>query len=233
MLTHAPEKVSELLFAPGKHDGDRDKRAQELLRFAERQGVGVRKVTLAELNRLCESEAHQSFAAVLEQGGGLELKQLISQLGGKERALLLLLDSINDPHNFGAILRAAECFGADAVIYSKNRGSPLSPVVSKVSAGASELVPLCEVANLAEAARKLKKAGFWLVACDVSREATALPKFEFPQQSVLILGSEGKGPQKLLLEQADFRLYIPMLGKLDSLNVSQAAAVTLYAACCR
>ena len=118
VLEHAPDRIQELVFAYGKKDSERDKRAQELLQLAKSKGVKIKTVSLAELNKLSASEAHQSFAAVLEDAPMLELKDLLLELEGKERALLLLLDSISDPHNFGAILRAAECFAVDAVILS-------------------------------------------------------------------------------------------------------------------
>ncbi len=230
VLLHLREEVQELFFAEAKGERQRDSRAQELLDLARSKKVRVSAVSLSELTRMVGSEAHQSFAALLSERPALELKSLLEALEPQESSLLVMLDSVNDPQNFGAILRAAECFAVDAVIYSKNRGSPVSPVVSKVSAGASELVPLCAVSNLVEAARKIKKAGFWLVACDVDKSAIELPKFEFPQKAALILGSEGSGLQKLLLEQVDYKVSIPMLGKIDSLNVSQAAAVIMYAA---
>ena len=141
-----------------------------------------------------------------------------------------MLDSIMDPHNFGAILRAAECFGVDAVLWSKNRGCDITPVVAKVSVGASELLPLVPVSNLAQALERLKDAGVWSIAADVSPEAQPIDQFEFPTKSLILLGSEGEGLQPLLLREAEFKITIPLHGKIDSLNVSQAAAVMLAAA---
>ena len=139
-----------------------------------------------------------------------------------------MLDSIFDPQNFGSLLRSAECFGVDGVIWSKNRGCELTPVVSKASVGASELLPLLCVSNLAETMRKFKKNGFWIVTAEIGEEAKSLDSFDFPEKTLLIMGSEGKGVQKLLSKEADSKVYLPMYGQIDSLNVSQAASVLLY-----
>jgi 23S rRNA (guanosine2251-2'-O)-methyltransferase len=126
------------------------------------------------------------------------------------------------------VLRSAECLGVSGAIWSWNRGASLTPAVTKVSMGASELVPIVQVANLAEAVRRLKQADFWVVASAVHGDAVPLPAFDFPARTALILGSEGEGIQPLLLKEADFTVHIPMTGRLESLNVAQAATVFLY-----
>ena len=144
-----------------------------------------------------------------------------------DSSLILILDSIFDPQNFGSILRASECMGADAVIYSKNRGSSLTPSAAKASSGASELIPLIEVSNLAETVRKLKKNDYSVITAEIKKEAKDIRHFSFPKKTALIMGSEGKGVQPLLSKMADCSVYIPMFGKIDSLNVMQAAVVFL------
>jgi 23S rRNA (guanosine2251-2'-O)-methyltransferase len=158
-----------------------------------------------------------------------DLKDFISATGADEKCLIVALDSIHDPQNLGSIFRAAECFGANALLSSHNRGAPTTPVVSKVSSGASELVEHLQVANLIDALRKLKEANFWIVAANVDASAQELGSFDFPARSVILLGSEGEGIQPLALKNADFSVYIRMLGRIDSLNVSQASAVFLSA----
>jgi len=124
-------------------------------------------------------------------------------------------------------LRAAECFGVDAVLWSKNRGAPIGPVVSKVSVGASEIVRLCPVSNLHRALESLKEAGAWLSGAIIAPDAASLDRFEFPEKSVVVMGAEGEGIHQLIEKSLDFRVFIPMSGRIDSLNVSQATAVML------
>lgn len=182
-----------------------------------------------ELSQLADSTSHQSFVAACKQREFLNVQTFLDAAEDKDASLVLMLDSIFDPHNLGAILRTAECFGADGVIYSKNRGADLTPVVAKVSSGASELIPLMRVSNLAETASLFQKNGFSVISADVGEGAHSIFDFAFPEKTLLILGSEGEGIQPLLKKKSDMILKIPMLGSIDSLNVSQAASVFLFA----
>ena len=175
------------------------------------------------LTRLVDSDSHQGVVALVTERPTTKLKDFLAHT--RDRSLVVMLDSIYDPHNLGAILRAAECFGVDAVVWSKNRGADITPAVSKVNVGASELVNIIKVSNLAEAMKQFQKAGYAAVIADVGTGAESLNQFEFPDCTLLILGSEGKGVQRLIKERADHRVYIPMSGQIDSLNVSQAAAI--------
>ena len=155
----------------------------------------------------------------------LPLKEFLSTT--PEKSLVVMCDSITDPQNFGAILRACECFGVDALVFSKNRNVGITPVVSKVSVGGSELVPLIAVSNLVDTLKKFQDVGYFSVAAECHERSQSLYNFEFPSQTVLIIGAEGKGIQPLLSKKADYHLEIPMQGRIDSLNVSQATAVFL------
>ncbi len=224
VLFSNPERILMILAASTALD----QQAEQTLERARELGIGVELMGLSELSERCGSTSHQSIAALVAPRELVSLKQFLST--DREESLLVIVDSIEDPHNFGAILRAAECFGADAVIWSKNRGVGITPVVTKASVGASELVTLIEVANLVEAAGRCKDAGYWLVGAEVREGAKELGGFEFPKKCALVLGSEGEGIHNLLQRKLDYRVYIPLLGRIDSLNVSQAAAVLLYSA---
>lgn len=189
----------------------------------------IQAVSKKQLEDLVGSSSHQGFVAALKQRSLFSAQQFLTNLDSNTPCLVIMLDSIFDPHNFGAILRAAECFGVDALVYSKNRGTEVSPVVAKVSSGASELVPLIKVSNLVETAKLFQKEGFTLIGADVGENACSLAEFKFPERTLLILGSEGEGIQPLLKKQCDVILKIPMFGRIDSLNVSQAAAIFLFA----
>jgi 23S rRNA (guanosine2251-2'-O)-methyltransferase len=135
---------------------------------------------------------------------------------------------VYDPQNLGALMRAAECFGAAAMVWSRNRGCGLTPVVTKASVGASELLDLIEVSNLADAIRRFKDAGYWIVAADMDPQAEDLQTFQFPAHTVLVMGSEGSGLRELTRRSADSLVRIVTPGRIGSLNVSQATAVILH-----
>jgi len=183
----------------------------------ENASCPVKRLTKDELDDLTHSTSHQGIALKVTDPEPLLLDDLF------DAKIIVMLDSIFDPQNVGAILRAAECFGADAIITSKNRGCPMTPTVSKASAGASAFVPHVEVSNLAESARRLQEEGFSLVVADMDGEENVT----WPEKIILVMGSEGVGVQHLLKKRADLIVRIPMYGKIASLNVAQACAVLL------
>lgn len=201
------------------------KKEDPLIHVLKEKGVKVSFVSKDKLGMIVRSESHQGFVAKVEERTFLTPKEFLK--GSGEKSLVLMCDSIQDPQNFGSILRAAECFGVDALIYSVNRNVALTPVVSKASVGASEIVSLIPVSNLVDTLKKFQKGGYFSVATEISDQAEPLDSFEFPEKTVLIIGAEGEGIQPLLSKTSDFHLYIPMKGSIDSLNVSQAAAVLL------
>lgn len=196
-----------------------------LLQELREASIPVKQLPKQEMTTLVQSDSHQGFIAEVKERAHVDLKEFLSSAG--ESSFILLLDSIYDPQNLGAILRAAECFGVDAVLWSKNRGTDITPVVTKVSVGATELVMQIKVSNLADAVRKCKEEGYIIITAELQADAQSIQDLEFPDRTVLILGSEGEGIQPLLSKLADRRVMIPMFGKIDSLNVSQATAVFL------
>ena len=148
--------------------------------------------------------------------------------GTSGSSLALLLDGITDPQNVGAILRTSVAVGASAVVLPKRRGATLTPGVHRASAGFSFVAPVVEPKNLARAIEDLKKAGFWIVAADAEGDTQAATRFDWPERTALVLGSEGQGISRLLLDRSDFRVSLPMDGQVESLNVSVAAGVLMY-----
>jgi len=199
------------------------KKEDPLLEALQEAGVKILHLPKPKLFSLVHSESHQGFVAEVRERVFLTPKEFL--LRAPEKSLVVMCDSIADPQNFGSILRASECFGVDALIFSKNRNVALTPVVSKASVGGSELVPLMPISNLADTLKKFQTAGYFAIAAEPG--AQNIYTFDFPEQSLLILGAEGKGIQPLLSKNADFHIEIPMHGKIDSLNVSQATAVLL------
>lgn len=224
VLRHKPERVIKIMSSA------KEGAANEIFGLAQSAGVAVEAKRADEITALAQSDSHQGFLALIKDRPGLELKDLIKSEEGREQSLLVVVDAVQDPQNIGAIFRAAECFGAAGVILSKNRSPGITPAVTKVSVGASELVRSAYVSNLAEAVRKLKEADYWIVAARAGEGSEDLSSFSFPKRAALVLGSEEEGIQNLIEKEADFSVKIPLFGRIDSLNVSQAAAVMLYAA---
>jgi len=218
LLHSCPEKIIEV-YALKKSLNDRK---EDLIRAIEKENIPIIYLDKRKLEDLVDSDSHQGFAAKVRRTY-YTLKEILE----KDPPFLLLLDQIYDPHNFGAILRASECFSVSGLIYSKNKGCPVTPVVTKVSCGASELVPLVRVSNLNDTLIKLQKSGYTVVIANCGKEAKSIYEFQIPEKMVFVLGSEEKGVQPLVKKRADDLVYLPMKGKIDSLNVSQAAACFL------
>ncbi|HSX26140.1 MAG TPA: 23S rRNA (guanosine(2251)-2'-O)-methyltransferase RlmB [Chlamydiales bacterium] len=219
LLTHAPERLLRLFTSRKSHP--------DILKACEKQNIPISFVSEQELSKMVDSDSHQSLVAQVKPRHFLDVKEFLQHIADKETAFILMLDQIFDPQNFGAILRSAECFGVDGVIWSKNRGADLTPVVAKASSGASELLPLIRVSNLADSIDKFQKEGFEVVTALLDPTSQSAFQFTFAPKTVLIVGSEGEGIQPLLQKKADRSIYIPMQGKIQSLNVAQATAVLL------
>jgi 23S rRNA (guanosine2251-2'-O)-methyltransferase len=231
VLRHCPARLREVFLAEMRDDAGAGGKARQTNLRDDLEGAGVliREVRREELDNMVQSQSHQGVVARVAPRVMLTFDELLERVARDEEVKIIALDGVLDPQNFGAILRAAECFGITAVLWSRNRAAPLGPVVAKVSVGASELVPLCPVSNLHRALASLREAGAWTIGAVVAPDAISLELFDKPKKWVLVMGSEGEGIQRLIEESLDFRVYISMLGALSSLNVSQATAVMLHA----
>ena len=230
VMKRAPGRLLEVYLAESRDEGHSRAggRRSDISERLHELRVPVREVSRRDLEAIVNSDSHQGVVARVSPRSYLSFEDLLESVKESPSISILALDGVLDPQNFGAILRAAECFGIDAVVWSKNRGAPIGPVVSKVSVGASELVPLCVVSNLHRALEQLKEAGAWLAGTMISPDATSLDAFEFPEKSVVVMGAEGEGIHQLIEKSLDFKVYLSMAGAIDSLNVSQATAVFLH-----
>jgi 23S rRNA (guanosine2251-2'-O)-methyltransferase len=208
-------------------------RARELERIAEeaaRAGVAVREVDPERLARLAGAEA-RTQGVVAEVGPLPEfgLPEVLRFRPSGDR-WLVALDGVEDPQNVGAIARVAEASGALGLVLTERRAPPLSPAVSKASAGAIEFLPVARVKNLGRALAELKRAGFWVLGADAEEgmDLYAAPDAQLRGDLVLVLGAEGRGLRPGVRAALDHRLRIPMAGQVRSLNVSAAAAVVLF-----
>lgn len=201
--------------------------ARKILQHAQAKNISVERVNKGQLNRQSGGENHQGIILYLQGPAGIDLDVLLSRLENKKYPALALLDGIEDPHNFGAILRVADGAGIDGVIIPKRRSAKLSPGTIKASAGAALHMPVAEVPNLARAMETLKQKGFWLIGADMAG-TTPLWQFDFNSPTAFVLGREGQGLHRLIREKCDFLTALPMQGKVNSLNVATAAAVFFY-----
>lgn len=169
---------------------------------------------------------HQGVVAKIEGYDYVSLETLLDHID-REYPLLLILDGLEDPHNLGAILRTCDAIGVDGVILPKHRSVQLNETVAKVSTGAIEYVPVCQVTNLTRTIETLKQKGYWIVACD-NHESTDYRCIDYRMPLAVVMGSEGFGISPLVLKHCDYHVVLPMIGHVSSLNVSVATALILY-----
>ncbi len=207
-----------------------DRRLAELAELARGAGVRLRQVDGEDIERAAPGLNHQGVLAwvkVPTSRGEADLDELLDEL--KASPFLLILDEVQDPHNLGACLRIADAVGVQAVIAPKDNAVGLTPTVAKVASGAARTVPYIQVTNLARTLDALKARGLWLVG--LAGEADQdLYGLDLKGPLALVLGSEGRGLRRLTRERCDFLARLPMLGSVESLNVSVATGVCLYEA---
>jgi 23S rRNA (guanosine2251-2'-O)-methyltransferase len=218
-----PESVQAIYVAAARRDG----RLRDLIERAKAAGVAVHAVDDARLEAFAGHGSHQGVVAFVS--GGLAARTLADLLEGlAEPALLLVLDGVTDPHNLGACLRSADAFGAHGVIVPKDRAVGVNATVAKAAAGAADTIPVVTVTNLARSLRELKERGVWILGAD-ENGAESLFDADLSGPLAWVLGAEGEGLRRLTREHCDRLVRIPLQGSVESLNVSVAAGVCLFA----
>jgi 23S rRNA (guanosine2251-2'-O)-methyltransferase len=224
--------VVEVLSAGGRVDsvylavGLRKSIRREIEQLASEHDVRVLFIKRRELDRMAAGGAHQGVVAMAEKTPYMDLLEL-AKIELKSRVVVLCLDGIQDPRNLGALARSAAAFGAAGLVLPERRSVGITPAAVKASAGALTRLPVCKVKNLSRALDVLKEAGFWVSAA-VLDSGQAPWEFDPGDRVALVLGSEGSGVRRGLLERSDFRVRIPMCNGTESLNVSVAGAAILY-----
>ncbi len=200
-----------------------------LLAKARQAGVPIKEADPRKLSHMCNGANHQGVVAVAAAKEFSTVEDMLALAESRgEPPLLLLCDGLEDPHNLGAVLRAAECSGAHGVIIPKRRSVGLTYAVSKASAGAVEYVPVARVQNMAALIDQLKDQGLWIFAADM--DGQPWHQADFTRPAAILIGSEGRGVGRLVKEKADFVVSLPMRGKVNSLNASVAAGILCYEA---
>ena len=199
---------------------------KKLLAEINKKGLKPIFKSLNELNKITNNGNHQGIVLEVYPHEYSSLEEIIQSAKGKKQPLVLLLDEIEDPQNFGAILRSADAFGVDGVIIKNNNQVPLNWTVAKVSTGAIEYVKVAQVSNLSNAIKVLKENGYWIYAADGSAK-DSYQKVDYSGSVALIVGSEGRGISSLVMKNSDFIIKIPMSGHVNSLNVSVSTGILL------
>jgi 23S rRNA (guanosine2251-2'-O)-methyltransferase len=221
-LRQRPESLRAIYVAAGRHDS----RARDLVARARTAGVTVHAVDERRLEELARGQRHQGVVAVADAAlPHVTLADVLEH--PHEPPLLLVLDGVTDPHNLGACLRNADAFGAHAVVVPKDRAVGVNATVAKAASGAVDTIPVVTVTNLARALRDLKEAGVWIVGADAGGES--LFEADVTGPIAWVLGAEGEGLRRLTREHCDRVVGIPLAGSVESLNVSVAAGICLFA----
>ena len=218
-------KVRLLLLAEGTDDR---KTVSDLAALAAAHGVEVQSVARTELDRRAPGTNHQGVVAEVGPYPYADYDAIIAATRDNPNALILVLDSIQDPQNFGTLLRTAEAAGVTGVVIPEHRAVQVTPAVVNASAGAVEYLPVAMVTNLVRAVEQAKEAGAWVVAAEALPEAALPASADLTGPLVLVVGSEGHGVSRLLRETSDLTVRIPLVGKIGSLNAATAGSILLY-----
>ncbi|RRD31649.1 23S rRNA (guanosine(2251)-2'-O)-methyltransferase RlmB [Streptococcus minor] len=204
----------------------RGKNVEKMKELAAEKKVSISWTPKKSLSDMTGGAVHQGFVLRVSEFAYTELLVLLEKAQEEDNPLILILDGLTDPHNFGSILRTADATKVAGIIIPKHRSVGVTPVVAKTSTGAVEHVPIARVTNLSQTLDKLKEAGFWIFGTDMN--GTPSHKWNTAGKVALIIGNEGKGISANLKKQVDEMITIPMAGHVQSLNASVAAAILMY-----
>ena len=199
---------------------------KELIDLAKAKHFNYKILDNKELNKLVDG-LHQGAIAEVESYQYYSLQNIIDG-ARKNNPLVIILDGLEDPHNLGAIIRTSEAAGVDGIIIPKRRSVGVNNTVAKVSTGALEYVKVSEVTNLNNAIAELKKNGYWIVGAEIGDKSQDFREVKYDMPVALVVGSEGKGISRLVLENCDYIVRIPMFGHVNSLNASVSCAILIY-----
>jgi 23S rRNA (guanosine2251-2'-O)-methyltransferase len=213
--------------------GRQDSRVEEIVQAARARNISVRFEDRGQIDRLADSKDHQGIVALVAARAAGTLEEILAAAnagaGRGEKALIVLLDGVEDPHNLGAVIRTALAAGAHGVVIPERRAAGLTDTVARASAGALAHLAVAKVTNLVRTMEELKEAGYWLVGLD-ERGDKNYTDVDYTSPTGIVLGGEGKGLHELTRKRCDFVVSLPTTGPVKSLNVSVAAGVVLFEA---
>ena len=199
----------------------------KIVAMAKEKSIPVISVEKAALDRIAGGRPHQGVVAYVSPYEYAEMEDIFALAEERgEEPFIIILDNLEDPHNLGAIMRSAECAGAHGIIIPRRHACGLTEVVAKSSAGAIEYMPVVKVTNIAQTIEELKEKGIWVAACDMG--GRNYYEQDMKGKIAVVIGSEGAGISKLVRDKCDFVVSMPMVGRITSLNASNAAAIIIY-----
>lgn len=223
-LLESGRDVNKILIAKGEKHGS----IYKILTMAKERKVIITEVERNKLNQIAQTPNHQGVIAIVPPFNYCDVEDILELAKQKnEMPFILILDGIEDPHNLGSIIRTAETAGVHGVIIPKRRAASVNSTVSKVSAGAVEYMKIARVNNINETMRYLKEQGIWICGTDMDTEVI-YTKQDYRMPLAIVIGSEGFGMSRLVKENCDFLVKIPMKGKITSLNASVSAGIIMY-----
>jgi 23S rRNA (guanosine2251-2'-O)-methyltransferase len=216
-LLNSNKKIKKAIISNNFSDKD-------IVLTLQNENIDIKYSDKKEMDRLVKAK-HQGIIVDIDDFKYSDLDDVLDSIN-KDWPFLLILDHLQDPHNFGAIIRTAESAGIDGIIIPKDRSVDVTATVMKTSAGSIEYIPICKVTNLSNTIHKLKDKGYWIIGADM--EGLDYQRQDYKMPIALIIGSEGQGISKLIKEMCDYIVTIPMKGHINSLNASVAAGVIIY-----
>ena len=223
-LLESERDINKILIANGEKHGS----IYKIISIAKERKIPTTEVDRSKLNKISQTQNHQGVIAIVPPFNYCEVDEILELANEKkEQPFILILDGIEDPHNLGSIIRTAETAGVHGIIIPKRRSATVNSTVSKVSAGAVEYMKIARVNNINETIRQLKKQGIWICGTDMETE-TIYTKQDYRLPIAIVIGSEGFGMSRLVKENCDFLVKIPMKGKINSLNASVSAGIIMY-----
>ncbi len=224
-LLKSGRSIEKIFIQKGAREGSVTVLAAEALQRA----IPLIEVEKAKLDALCGYEQHQGIVAIASEKEYVSVEDVLQIAKDRgEKPLIVIADGISDPHNLGAVIRSAEGAGAHGIIIPKRRAAGITPAVTKASAGAVEHLAAVKCTNVTETIKKLKELGLWIFAAEA--DGTPYDKADFTVPCAIVVGGEDTGVSELVKKNCDYIVSLPMRGKVNSLNVSNAAAVLLYEA---
>ena len=223
-LLESERDINKIFIAEGEKHGSINK----IIAMAKERKIIITQTSKAKLNQMAQTQNHQGVIAVVPPFNYCDVEDILEVAKQKnELPFILILDGIEDPHNLGSIIRTAETAGVHGIIIPKRRAASVNSTVSKVSAGAVEYMKVARVNNINETIRFLKENDIWVCGTDMDTN-TIYTKQDYKMPLAIVIGSEGYGMSKLVKENCDFLVKIPMKGKITSLNASVSAGIIMY-----
>ena len=223
-LLESGRDVNKILIARGEKHGS----IHKIITMARERKIVVTEIERSKLNRIAQTQNHQGVIAIVPPFAYCEVDDILELANARnEMPFLLILDGIEDPHNLGSIIRTAETAGVHGIIIPKRRAAQVNSTVSKVSAGAVEYMKISRVNNINETIRYLKQKGIWICGTDMDTDII-YTKQDYRIPIAIVIGSEGFGMSRLVKENCDFIVKIPMKGQINSLNASVSAGIIIY-----